>query len=139
MPNAAAPSLKKRAPLATSSVARARSSARNSTASADAGWKRLLEDVLDPNRNVDRAFRMTIITKNDGTVTSGLVRKDEGDDLLLVNQQGQEFTVKKADIDERAEATTSLMPSVAESLPESDLIDLMAYLLKHSRKHSDLR
>jgi putative heme-binding domain-containing protein len=98
------------------------------------GLERLLEDVLDPNRNVDRAFRMSIITKTDGTVTSGLVRKDEGDDLLLVNQQGQEFTVKKADIDERAEATTSLMPSVAESLPESDLIDLMAYLLKQKAK-----
>ncbi len=98
------------------------------------GLERLLEDVLDPNRNVDRAFRMTIITKKDGTVTSGLVRKEEGDDLLMVNQQGQEFTVKKTDIDERAEATTSLMPSVAESLPESDLIDLMAFLLKQKAK-----
>ena len=98
------------------------------------GLERLLEDVLDPNRNVDQAFRMTIITKKDGTVTSGLVRKDEGDDLLMVNQQGQEFTVKKDDIDERAEATTSLMPSVAESLPEGDLIDLMAFLLKQKPK-----
>jgi len=98
------------------------------------GLERLLEDVLDPNRNVDRAFRMTIITKKDGTVTSGLVRKEEGDDLLMVNQQGQEFTVKKDDIEERAEATTSLMPSVAESLPEGDLIDLMAFLLKQKPK-----
>jgi putative heme-binding domain-containing protein len=98
------------------------------------GLERLLEDVLDPNRNVDRAFRMTIVTKNDGTVTSGLIRKDEGDDLLLVNQQGQEFTIKKSDIDERAEATTSLMPSVAESLPEKDLVDLLAYLLLQKAK-----
>jgi len=96
--------------------------------------ERLLEDVLDPNRNVDRAFRMTIVTKNDGTVTSGLVRKDEGDDLLMINQQGHEFTVKKSDIDERAEATTSLMPSVAESLPENDLVDLLAYLLMQKPK-----
>jgi hypothetical protein len=42
------------------------------------GPDRLLEDLLDPNRNVDRAFRMTMITLKNGTVASGfsVVKKE---------------------------------------------------------------
>jgi len=42
------------------------------------GLDRLLEDVLDPSRNVDVAFRMTIVTLKDGKNLSGLVLREEG-------------------------------------------------------------
>jgi hypothetical protein len=35
------------------------------------GVDRLFEDILDPNRNVDRAFRLTLVTKKDGGIISG--------------------------------------------------------------------
>src|SRR5262249_4773599 len=47
------------------------------------GLDRLLEDVLDPNRNVDVAFRTTTLRMTDGRVLSGLVRSDEGAHLKL--------------------------------------------------------
>ena len=37
------------------------------------GVDRLLEDTLDPNRNVDQAFRVTTLALHDGRVTSGLL------------------------------------------------------------------
>ena len=37
------------------------------------GLDRLLEDVLDPNRNVDQAFRLTILNLKDGKVVRGLL------------------------------------------------------------------
>src|SRR5262249_13264201 len=39
------------------------------------GVDRLLEDVLDPNRNVDVAFRTTTLRLTDGRVISGLMRR----------------------------------------------------------------
>ena len=40
------------------------------------GLDRLLEDLLDPNRNVDVAFRTTTLRLIDGRVLSGLVRRE---------------------------------------------------------------
>lgn len=94
------------------------------------GLDRLLEDVLDPNRNVDAAFRTTILVLADGQVVTGLVRREEGATLILADQQGKEFAVAAADVELRRESPLSLMPSqAAEKLPPEDLSQLMQYLL----------
>ncbi len=94
------------------------------------GVERLCEDILDPNRNVDRAFRSTLITLKDGDVVSGLVRREEGELLVLADGTGKEFTTPKAQIVERRESDVSLMPeNFGELLAPSDFNHLMAYLL----------
>ncbi|HVJ69564.1 MAG TPA: HEAT repeat domain-containing protein, partial [Caulifigura sp.] len=45
------------------------------------GLDRLLEDVLDPNRNVDAAFRSSAIALSDGRILTGLKRREEGADI----------------------------------------------------------
>ena len=55
------------------------------------GLDRLLEDTLDPNRNVDVAFRTTTIRTKDGQVLTGLVRREEGPQLVLADAQGKEL------------------------------------------------
>src|SRR6185436_12996899 len=55
------------------------------------GLERLCEDILDPNRNVDGAFRNSIITLKDGDVTSGLFRREEGEVLVFSESTGKEF------------------------------------------------
>jgi putative heme-binding domain-containing protein len=97
------------------------------------GLERLLEDVLDPNRNVDVAFRISTIATEDGTVHTGLFRRDEGAVRILVDQKGKEFTIKRDEITEEKKSNLSLMPSnVAEIVPENEFFDLTAFLL--SRK-----
>lgn len=94
------------------------------------GVDRLCEDILDPNRNVDHAFHTQLIIMNDGEVTSGLPRREEGDLLILANALGQEFSVAKKDVKERRESQTSLMPeNFGEILSVSDFNNLMRYLL----------
>ena len=44
---------------------------------------RLVEDILDPNRNVDPAFRLTAVTLKNGETKSGLNHREEGDRVLL--------------------------------------------------------
>ncbi len=94
------------------------------------GPDRLFEDILDPNRNVDRAFRMNVITLKNGTVVAGLPRREEGAQLILADAAAQETRVAKADIAERKETETSLMPpTFGELIPPAELNDLLAFLL----------
>jgi putative heme-binding domain-containing protein len=95
------------------------------------GVERLLEDVLDPNRNVDQAFRATLIKTTDGRVISGLVLREEGAILVVQEAADKETRVPLKDIDQRVLSQLSPMPTnVTEALSEPDLYDLMTYLLQ---------
>jgi putative heme-binding domain-containing protein len=96
------------------------------------GLERLLEDILDPNRNVDRAFRTHTITLKDGDITSGLPRREEGELLILADSTGKEISVPKNEIRERRESDTSLMPeNFGEIISTQNFNDLIAFLLAH--------
>lgn len=95
------------------------------------GAERLLEDILDPNRNVDRAFRQSVITLKDGQLVLGMVRREEGETVVVADIAGKETSVAKANIASRSESTTSLMPEAFGQLIQPDDLDLLiAYLLK---------
>lgn len=94
------------------------------------GLERLCEDILDPNRNVDHAFRSTLLVLKDGEVTSGLFRREEGEVVVLAESTGKEISVPKKDIAERRVSETSLMPeNFGELLTAEEFNHLMAYLL----------
>lgn len=97
------------------------------------GNDRLVEDILDPNRNIDQAFRLTTIALKDGRVLSGLLLSEEGDVLVLADSQGKENRITRETVEDRKVTPLSPMPAdFAEKLPEADFYDLIAYLL--SRK-----
>ncbi|GIW96589.1 MAG: hypothetical protein KatS3mg110_4630 [Pirellulaceae bacterium] len=58
------------------------------------GLARLLEDLLDPHRNVDVAFRTVTLQLADGRVLVALPRGDRGALRVFVDQEGKEFTVR---------------------------------------------
>ena len=102
------------------------------------GLERLAEDVLDPNRNVDRAFRTTLITLDDGDVLSGLFRREEGEMLVLAESTGKEFSVPQKKVKERRESESSLMPdNFGELLTPEQFNHLMAFLLSKAGKVAD--
>lgn len=99
------------------------------------GLDRILEDTLDPNRNVDQAFRAKVLNLTDGTSKSGLLLRTEGEVLVLADDQGKEFRVSKADIDKIRDTTLSPMPTNFGTLiPESDFFHLIDYLLEQKVK-----
>jgi len=99
------------------------------------GLERLSEDLLDPNRNVDRAFRSTLLILKDGDVVSGLFRREEGELLVLAESTGKEVTVPKATVESRRESETSLMPeNFGELLTQEQFNQLMTYLLSQRGK-----
>jgi putative heme-binding domain-containing protein len=94
------------------------------------GVDRLLEDTLDPNRNVDQAFRLTVLSLKSGQAVDGLLLKEEGEVLVLADRQGKEVRVPRAAVEERATSPLSPMPAdFAEQIPEADFYHLLAYLL----------
>lgn len=94
------------------------------------GLDRILEDTLDPNRNVDGAFRATVINTSEGKVITGLVLREEGDIVVLADDQGKELRIKSSDIEERKQSPLSPMPAnVAEKVTEAEYYDLLQYLL----------
>ncbi|HXX94957.1 MAG TPA: c-type cytochrome, partial [Planctomycetota bacterium] len=95
------------------------------------GVERLLEDILDPNRNVDQAFRATLIKTKDGRVISGLVLREEGEVVIIQEAADKETRLSKNDIEQRVLSQLSPMPTnVVEPLSEADFYDLLAFLLQ---------
>ena len=95
------------------------------------GVDRLLEDVLDPNRNVDVNFRATILALDDGQVANGIIVREEGPVLVLVDGKGVEQRIAKSKVEQRTQTRLSPMPAnVVDLLQPAELYDLLAYLLK---------
>ncbi len=94
------------------------------------GLDRILEDVLDPNRNVDQMFRTTVLALEDGRVVSGLLLREEGKVLVMADAQGKEVRVPADEVEERQTVQQSPMPAdLAQQIPEAEFDDLLAYLL----------
>ncbi len=99
------------------------------------GLERLLEDVLDPNRNVDQAFRRTVVITKDGKTIDGLFLREEGKVVILADKDGKDVRIDKANIDERTISPLSPMPgNFAELMSEPEFHHLMAYLLAQRGK-----
>jgi putative heme-binding domain-containing protein len=94
------------------------------------GIDRLLEDILDPNRNVDQAFRTTQIVSTDGRIIAGLALREEGKVLVLADAQGKEVRVPAEEIHQRTVNPLSPMPAnVPDLVSEADFVHLIGYLL----------
>lgn len=94
------------------------------------GLERLLEDTLDPNRNVDQAFRARVLTLGDGTSKTGLQLRTEGQVVVFADAEGKEFRVATRDIETNRETALSPMPAnFGDTIPEAEFRHLIAYLL----------
>jgi putative heme-binding domain-containing protein len=94
------------------------------------GLDRLMEDILDPNRNVDQTLRVTNLALKTGQIVSGLLLREEGEVLIVADSQGKVVRVPKSSVDDRATSPLSPMPAnLVDQINESDFFSLMAYLL----------
>jgi putative heme-binding domain-containing protein len=101
------------------------------------GADRLVEDILDPSRNVDPAFRVTLFTMNDGDVQTGLLRREEGEMIVVAEPTGKERSIPKTGIASRRQSQLSLMPdNFSQLISTNDFNDLIAYLLSKNTKAS---
>jgi putative heme-binding domain-containing protein len=99
------------------------------------GVERLLEDILDPNRNVDQAFRARAITLTSDKVLTALMLRVEGEVLVVADLEGKEQRIPLKDISVNRETMLSAMPAnFGDVVPEADLYQIVAYLLDQKAK-----
>lgn len=94
------------------------------------GVDRLLEDILDPSRNVDPAFTLTTIRTSSGENVSGIGVRSEGGEIVLTDPAGQSLRFPEADVIEQTHSRASLMPAtLGAQIPPGEFYDLLEYLL----------
>ena len=91
---------------------------------------RLVEDILDPSRNIDPAFRVHTITLENGESRSGLNFREEAGRVLLVDPATNEkLEFERSKVTGVAASDASAMPATFDSvLSEQELFDLLAFV-----------
>lgn len=94
------------------------------------GPERLLEDILYPHRNVDVAFRTSVLVLNSGKSISGLIRpQNDQKNVTVVLSDGKIQELSVREIDEQIQTSQSLMPGgFHKLLSEQQMADLLKWL-----------
>jgi putative membrane-bound dehydrogenase-like protein len=89
----------------------------------------LLQEILDPNKNLDsRYIEYVAVTKNGRTIT-GLLASEAGNSITLKGKEGRSETLLRSEIEELQASGKSLMPEGFEKeISRGAMHDLLAYL-----------
>ncbi len=108
------------------------------TGSNRASLDYLLENVLDPNAVIGKAYQLNLFTMKDGRVLSGIVKEESEEAYRVVMPGGAEFTLTKAEVASREVSKLSTMPEGQfEALPPELVISLVAYLQSNAAKPAE--
>src|SRR5262249_42517304 len=89
----------------------------------------LLEDILDPSKEVAPDFLNFVVITTRGQVLTGLVTAETATAVKLRRAEGAEDTVLRAEIQELRASGKSLMPEgLEQSLSVQDVADLLEFL-----------
>lgn len=89
----------------------------------------LLEAIVFPNLSFVRSYEPVTVAMKDGQVLSGIVQGEDTDTLTVVSNATQSTRIPKAEIDEIAPGTVSVMPAgLDRQLSDQELADLVTYL-----------
>jgi putative heme-binding domain-containing protein len=96
--------------------------------------EQLLNDILDPSREVDPRYLNYQITTKKGQTFSGLIAADTASSVTLRRGEKAEDTVLRDQIEEIQATGKSIMPEGLEmQLSKQELADLIAYLQSVAR------
>lgn len=99
------------------------------TGSNRADLNYLLENVLDPNAVIGKAYQLNLFTMKDGRVMSGVIKEESPATVKIAMMGGVEFTLPQADIAKREVSKLSTMPEgLFDALQPAQVIDLVKYL-----------
>jgi putative heme-binding domain-containing protein len=107
------------------------------TGSNRADLNYLLENVLDPNAVIGKAYQLNLFTMKDGRVMSGVIKEENAAAVKIAMMGGVEFTLPVADIAKREVSKLSTMPEgLFDALQPAQVIDLVKYLQSGSARSS---
>ncbi len=93
------------------------------------GRRRLVESLLEPSREIAPRYTAWIVETIDGSIRSGLLETERGEQQFYVDSNGVTFTADHDEIVSLAAADRSLMPDdLLGNLTRDEIADLIAYL-----------
>ncbi|MCA9119284.1 MAG: c-type cytochrome [Planctomycetaceae bacterium] len=95
--------------------------------------KELLEEIIFPSQNLSDQYTTVIIRTRDGKTYSGVTAAD-GDDLVILQANGEKARIDRRTIEEAGPSRKSSMPDgLLEPLTQTEVLDLFSYLLRSER------
>lgn len=95
----------------------------------------LLTHIIEPSKEISDQYGQLEVTLNDGSKVFGRIMNLKGDSIILnINMMdpNAQQTIDRKLIKSMEQSKTSMMPpGLLNTLSESDILDLMAYLLSH--------
>ena len=89
----------------------------------------LLQEMLDPNRNVEARYTSYVAITKDGLSRTGILTSETATNLTLLGPEAKEFVIPRAEIEEIRASGKSLMPEGLEKdVPVESAADLIAFL-----------
>jgi putative heme-binding domain-containing protein len=90
--------------------------------------KHILENIIDPSRDVEANFRSYSVISN-GKVCVGMYAGESRTTVTMIDSTGKRHVIQRGEIDEVYSSTKSLMPDGFEKvLTRSDLEDVLEFL-----------
>jgi len=90
---------------------------------------KILENILQPSKEIDPKYRVHLVQTVDGQVQSGLLIKNEPPEVVLKDAKGQLISIPSADVEQLAPQQQSMMPDLLlRDLTAEQVADLIAYL-----------
>jgi len=89
----------------------------------------LMQEILDPNRNLDSRYVEYRAQLKDGRTVTGLLAAETATTVILRGQQRKEETLLRSDIEELRGSGKSLMPEgIEKDVSKKDMADLLTFL-----------
>ena len=90
---------------------------------------KILENILDPSREIDPKYRVQLVQTVDGKIQSGLLVKNEPRELVLRDAKGKLITIPADNVEQMVPQQQSMMPDLLlRDMTAQQVADLLAYL-----------
>jgi hypothetical protein len=94
----------------------------------------LLNEILDPSRNVEGNFRIYRVEMKDGRTFNGLLASETRNTIELIDAEAKRHPLQRADIEELVASNKSLMPEGFEkTLKPDELTNLLEFLTQKGK------
>jgi putative heme-binding domain-containing protein len=95
----------------------------------------LIESLLEPSKKIKEGYHMIILGLKDGSVVSGGLVQDGGEEVIIRDPANQLQKVPKAQIASRQMSPASMMPpGLTASLREDEFVDLVRFMSELGRE-----
>jgi quinoprotein glucose dehydrogenase len=88
----------------------------------------LLESIVDPNRQIAKGFETVVLSLQNGTFRSGVLKAETPAEVRLITAEGQIVKVPKSQIESRETGKSAMPADVMKHLSKRELRDLVEFL-----------